>query len=114
MTLPRVFIVGAKRTPFGTFGGSLKDVSATDLAVHSTKAALAQAKVDPSLVDNVVMGLVAHAASDAAYMARHVTLKSGIPIATPSFTVNRLCTSGLYTIYYRVFFFFFFLNFYFY
>ena len=47
---PSIYIVGAKRTPFGSFGGSLAKLSATELGVHSTKAALAQASVDPSTV----------------------------------------------------------------
>src|SRR5437764_586110 len=46
--------LAAKRTPFGTYGGALKDVSATDLAVHAAKAAVAQAGVKPEDVDNVV------------------------------------------------------------
>lgn len=96
--MSKVFIVGAKRTAFGAFGGSLKDIAATDLAVTATKAALAQAKVSPSLVDNVVVGLVAHASRDSAYTARHVALKSGAAIETPALTLNRLCGSGFQSV----------------
>ncbi len=46
-----VFIVGAKRTAFGAFGGKLKEITATDLAVHASKAALASAGVKPEKVD---------------------------------------------------------------
>ena len=53
-----IFIVGAKRTPFGGFGGSLKTLSATDLAVHSSKAAIAHAKIDPSKIDETIMGFI--------------------------------------------------------
>ena len=53
-----VFIVGAKRTPFGTYGGVLKDHSATDLAEHAAKAALAAGGVAPELVNSVIMGNV--------------------------------------------------------
>lgn len=53
-----VFIVAAKRTPFGTYGGVLKDHSATDLAEHAAKAALAAGGVAPELVNSIIMGNV--------------------------------------------------------
>ncbi|RQM21686.1 hypothetical protein B5M09_008198 [Aphanomyces astaci] len=92
--MTQVFIVAAKRTPFGAFGGKLKSISATDLATHATKAALQAAKLDPALVDTVIVGNVAQTSSDAAYLARHVLLKSGIPLEKPALTINRLCGSG--------------------
>jgi len=93
-----VFIVAAKRTPFGAFGGALKALSATDLGVVSSKAALAQGNVDPATVDAVYFGNVIQSCPDAAYLARHVGLKSDIPIPTPALTVNRLCGSGYETV----------------
>jgi len=75
-----IFIVAAKRTPFGSFGGSLKGLSATKLCVESTKAALAQGNVDPSIVDSVYVGNVIQSSPDAAYLARHVGVKTGVPI----------------------------------
>lgn len=93
-----IFVVAAKRTPFGAFGGSLKAISATDLGVVSTKAALEQGKVDPSAIDAVYFGNVIQSSPDAAYLARHVGLKSGLPIATPALTINRLCGSGFETV----------------
>jgi acetyl-CoA C-acetyltransferase/acetyl-CoA acyltransferase 2 len=89
-----VVFLAAKRTPFGTFGGALKDLSATDLGVHAAKAALAQAGVSPEHVGHVVFGNVAQTSSDAIYLARHVGLKAGAPVTTPALTVNRLCGSG--------------------
>lgn len=53
-----VFIVAAKRTPFGAFGGALKALSATDLSVVASRAALAEGKVDPEVVDSVIVGNV--------------------------------------------------------
>ena len=93
-----IFLVGAKRTPFGAFGGALKHLSATDLGVHSTKAALAQANMDPEKVDSVFFGNVIQSSSDAAYLARHVGLKSGVQQQTPCLTINRLCGSGFETV----------------
>lgn len=98
MALRNVFIVGAKRTAFGSFGGKLKDVSATDLAAHACKHALSSAKVDANLVDSVIIGNVAQTSSDAAYLARHAGLKAGFPIQTPALTVNRLCGSGFQSV----------------
>jgi acetyl-CoA C-acetyltransferase/acetyl-CoA acyltransferase 2 len=89
-----IWILAAKRTPFGTFGGALKDISAIDLAVHASKAALAQAGVGGEEVDEVVLGNVQQTSPDAIYGARHVGLKSGVPIDKPALTVNRLCGSG--------------------
>ena len=89
-----VVFLAAKRTPFGAFGGALKDLSATDLAVHASRAALAQAGVSPEAVGHVVFGNVAQTSSDAIYLARHVGLRAGVPVSTPALTVNRLCGSG--------------------
>ena len=93
-TTTDVVFLGAKRTPFGTYGGMIKDLSATDLGVHAAKAALAQAGVSPEHVGHVVFGNVAQTSSDAIYLARHVGLRAGVPVASPALTVNRLCGSG--------------------
>ena len=88
-----VFLSGV-RTGFGTFGGALKDHSATQLGVVAGRAALARSGVDPSDVDHVVFGNVLQTSADAIYLARHIGLGAGIPIETPAVTVNRLCGSG--------------------
>ncbi len=95
MDVKDVVIIDGARTPFGAFGGSLKDISATDLAVVAARAAMERSKVDPAWIDHVVFGNVAQTSPDAAYLARHVGLKAGVPIQTPAVTVNRLCGSGL-------------------
>jgi acetyl-CoA C-acetyltransferase/acetyl-CoA acyltransferase 2 len=89
-----VVIVAAKRTPFGTFGGTLKDLSATDLAVHAARAAIAQAGVPVEDFGHVVIGNVAQTSPDAIYLARHVGLRAGLPERVPALAVNRLCGSG--------------------
>jgi acetyl-CoA acyltransferase 2 len=88
-----VFLSGA-RTGFGTFGGALKDFSATDLGVVASKAALGRSGVEPGAVNHVVFGNVLQTSADAIYLARHIGLRSGLPIETPAVTVNRLCGSG--------------------
>jgi acetyl-CoA acyltransferase 2 len=93
-----IYIVAAKRTPFGNFGGSLKDLTATDLAVVAAKAALAAGGVSPEIVDAVCIGNVSQTSADALYMARHVGLRSGVPVPAPALTVNRLCGSGFQAI----------------
>lgn len=92
-----VYVVGAKRTPFGAFGGKLKQITATDLAVLSSKAALAQANLSAEKVDETFMGNVIGSSLDYAYLSRHVALKTGVPVPSPSLTVNRLCGSGFET-----------------
>ena len=89
-----IFIVAAKRTPFGAFGGSLKDFTATDLAYEASVAALAASKVPLEAVDNVIFGNVAQTSTDAAYLSRHVGLRAGLPQSSPALTLNRLCGSG--------------------
>ncbi len=89
-----IWIVAAKRTPFGTMSGALKDVSAIDLAVHASKAAIAQSGLNADEIDQVILGNVQQTSPDAIYGARHVGLKSGIPIERPALTLNRLCGSG--------------------
>ncbi len=88
-----VFIAG-KRTAFGAFGGSLKDVSATDLGVESVKATLSQVNLSADKVDHVIFGNVVQSAADAAYLPRHIGLKAGVPVTSGAFLVNRLCGSG--------------------
>jgi len=88
-----VFLSGV-RTPFGTFGGALKDMSAVDLTVHAAKAAIERAGVAPTDVQHAIFGNVMQTTSDTVYFARHVALKAGCSIETPALTVNRLCGSG--------------------
>lgn len=89
-----IWFLSAKRTPFGTFGGALKDLSATDLAVESAKAAIAQSKISPEDIQHVIYGNVVQTSADAIYLPRHVGLKTGVPVAVPALGVNRLCGSG--------------------
>ena len=82
-----IFIVGAKRTPFGTFGGKLAYKTCVDLQEAAAKAALSAANVNPELVDSVIIGNVLSCSSnDAPYISRHVSLRCGIPIPTPALT----------------------------
>ena len=92
-----VFLSG-KRTPFGTFGGSLKDFSATDLGVLSAQAALEAAGIEPAQVGHVFYGNALQTAADAIYLARHVGLRAGVPEEAGALTVNRLCGSGFQAI----------------
>lgn len=127
-TMSGIFLVAAKRTPFGGFGGAfrsrarrgglaqrckgrcvanalaarsagaLKNHTATDMAVEASKAALNAGKVDPKLVDQAFFGAVSQTSEDAPYLARHVALRSGVPIEAPALTLNRLCGSGFQSV----------------
>ena len=89
-----IVIVAGKRTPFGAFGGGLKDVGATQLAVAAGRAALEQAKVPASDIDHVILGNVVQSGADAAYVPRHVGLHLGVPVNVGALGLNRLCGSG--------------------
>ena len=93
-----VVIVNGARTPFGNFGGVLRDVTAIDLGVVAAKAAMHRSGVAPEKIDQVIFGNVMQTSADGIYGARHVGLKSGCRIETPALTVNRLCGSGLQAI----------------
>jgi len=88
-----VFLSG-RRTPFGTFGGTLKDHTATQLGAHAARAALESAGVAPEEVGHVIFGNALQTSSDAIYLARHVGLQAGCPNEVPALTINRLCGSG--------------------
>lgn len=92
--MEKIVFISGKRTPFGAFGGSLKDVSATDLGVAAAKATLEQAGLSADKIDHVVFGNVVQSGADAAYLPRHIGLKTGVPVAVGAFAVNRLCGSG--------------------
>lgn len=87
-------IVAAVRTAIGSFGGSFKNTTAVELGSIVVKAALDQAKVDPKLVDEVIFGNVLQAGLGQ-NVARQVAIKAGLPIEVPSFTLNKVCGSGL-------------------
>lgn len=92
--MEKIVIVAAQRTAFGAFGGTLKDKSATELSVLASQACLNQIGIKSELIDHVVIGNVVQSGSDAAYLARHVALRMGLPQSTPAYNVNRLCGSG--------------------
>ncbi len=93
-----IVLAAGVRTAFGAFGGSLKDLSATDLGVVVAKAALDRSGFQPDEIDHVVFGNALQTSGDAIYCARHVGLKAGLPDTTPAVTVNRLCGSGFESI----------------
>ncbi|SDM79335.1 acetyl-CoA C-acetyltransferase [Fictibacillus solisalsi] len=93
--MTEVFVVEGARTPFGSFGKSLKSVSTIQMGTLTALEAIKRAKIDPAQIGDVVYGNVIHSSIDAAYAARHVALKAGVPDHVPAMLVNRLCGSGL-------------------
>ncbi len=92
--MKEVVIVSAVRTAIGTFGGALKDIPPVDLGATVIKAALERAKVAGSDVDEVVMGCVLQAGYGQG-VARQASVKAGIPVEKPAWTLNMICGSGL-------------------
>lgn len=91
--MKEVYIVGAARTPIGSFGGSLASVSATKLGATAIKGALAKAGVDAKEVQEVIMGNVMSANLGQA-PARQAAMFAGIAQTAPCTTVNKVCASG--------------------
>jgi acetyl-CoA C-acetyltransferase len=89
-----VVIVGAARTPIGSFLGSLAAVPAPRLGAVAIRAALQRAGVEPGAVDEVVMGNVLQAGEGQA-PARQAAIFAGVPEKTPAWTLNKVCGSGL-------------------
>lgn len=90
----QVVIVDGVRTPQGNLGGALKDLSAQKLGEAVVRALLERTHLNPKEVEEVIFGCVGQQ-SDAANIARVISLMSGIPVPTPAFTVQRNCASGL-------------------
>ncbi len=93
-----VYILEGARSPFGTFGGKLKDVDPTELGVTVSKEAIRRSGIQAEEIDFSIIGNVIHSAKNAPYLARHVALKTGLPISSPALAVNRLCGSGLQSV----------------
>jgi 3-oxoadipyl-CoA thiolase len=93
--VPEAFLVDAVRTPIGRYGGGLSGVRADDLAALVVGEVVRRAGVDPSQVDEVVLGAANQAGEDNRNVARMAWLLAGFPDSVPGFTVNRLCASGL-------------------
>ena len=89
-----VVIVGGVRTAHGKFKGALFDTSAVDLGGMAIKATLEQTKVDPEIIDEVIMGNVL-SAGIGQHPARQAAIKGGIPNEVPALTINKMCGSSM-------------------
>ena len=91
-----VFICDGVRTPIGCYGGGLSSIRTDDLAAIPISALMARnAGVEPSIIDDVVLGCANQAGEDNRNVARMATLLAGLPCEVPASTLNRLCGSGL-------------------
>ncbi len=94
--MPEAFICDFTRTPFGRYGGVLKDVRTDDLAAHPLRGLRERhASADWAALDDVLLGCVNQAGEDNRNVARMAALLAGFPASTPGATINRLCGSGL-------------------
>lgn len=92
--MKEVVIVAAVRTAIGSFGGSLKDISAVELGSIVIKNAIERAGLKPGQVDEVIMGNVLGAGLGQ-NVARQMSVHAGVPVTVPAFTINKVCGSGL-------------------
>lgn len=95
--MKNVVIVSGVRLPIGSYGGSLKDISAIDMGAMVVREAVARAGILPSDVDEVIIGQVGQIAENG-FVARAISLKAGMPKETTAYSVNRQCGSGLQSI----------------
>ncbi len=90
------YLVDGVRTPIGNFGGSLASVRADDLAAHVLRELVARhPHLDPTAIDDVILGCANQAGEDNRNVARMALLLAGLPYTVPGETVNRLCASGM-------------------
>jgi 3-oxoadipyl-CoA thiolase len=93
--MTEAFLCDALRTPIGRYGGALAGVRADDLAALPIQALIARTGIDPSAVDDVILGCANQAGEDNRNVARMAALLAGLPDSVGGSTVNRLCASGL-------------------
>ena len=89
------YIIDAIRTPIGNFGGTLKDIRTDDLAAIPIRELVSRNKIDPTKINDVILGCANQAGEDNRNIARMALLLAGIPFSVPGETVNRLCASGM-------------------
>ncbi|MGE5422957.1 MAG: beta-ketoacyl synthase N-terminal-like domain-containing protein, partial [Ignavibacteriales bacterium] len=89
-----VVIVSACRTPVGSFGGTLKDVSSRELGALAIAEAVKRAGIKPEMVDEVIFGCVLQGGLGQ-NVSRQCALDAGLPVEVPTFTINKVCGSGL-------------------
>lgn len=89
------YLIGGVRTPVGRYGGALSSVRPDDLAALVVLEAVRRAAIDPSAIDEVILGAANQAGEDNRNVARMAVLLAGLPDAVPAITVNRLCASGM-------------------
>ena len=94
MDKKEVYIISAVRTPIGSFGGSLKDIPATKLGAIAIKGAIEKAGIDPTIVQDVLMGCVLQANLGQA-PARQASMLAGLSANVNCTTVNKVCASGM-------------------
>jgi len=97
-SLREAWIIDAVRTPVGRYGGALADVRPDDLAALVIKAVVERTKIDPVLIEDVILGCANQAGEDNRNVARMALLLAGLPVEVGGLTVNRLCGSGLQAI----------------
>ena len=92
------YIIDSVRTAIGNYGGTLKDVRTDDLASIPIKELIKKTQIDPSHIDDVIIGCANQAGEDNRNVARMALLLAGIPYNVPGETINRLCASGMSSI----------------
>ncbi|WP_345470340.1 acetyl-CoA C-acyltransferase [Glutamicibacter ectropisis] len=93
--MTEAYLVGGTRTPVGRYGGALSAVRPDDLAALTIRTLVEESGIDPSAVDEVILGNANGAGEENRNVARMASLLAGLPVSVPGITVNRLCASGM-------------------
>ena len=88
-------VVDGLRTPFGRYGGALKDVRPDDMAAHVIRALVDRTGMDPAAIDDVILGVVDPVGEAGSDIARFAALKAGLGESVPGVQISRFCASGL-------------------
>jgi 3-oxoadipyl-CoA thiolase len=95
MDIMNTYIIDSIRTPIGNFGGTLKDIRTDDLAAIPIRELIKRTKIEPSKINDVILGCANQAGEDNRNIGRMASLLAGIPFSVPGETINRLCASGM-------------------
>ncbi|MDP6180597.1 MAG: acetyl-CoA C-acyltransferase, partial [Desulfatiglandales bacterium] len=93
-----VVIVSAVRSPIGTYGGQFKEMKAVALGIPVMKEAIKRADIDPAIIDDIGWGCCFQQAKGESNIGRVTSVKAGLPVEVPAFTVQRVCTSAMWAL----------------
>src|SRR5690554_4140913 len=90
----KVYLVGAKRSPIGSFLGTLKDMHPAEIGSQVLRKLISETSIPTDQIDEVIIGNVLQAGTGQG-LARQIAVKSGVPVHVPAYSLNMVCGSGM-------------------